>query len=305
MRGGAALADLLQQIANALALGAIYALLAAGYALIFDAVGTLNLAHTAIVVIAALLTWWLTTAASLSLVIAVPAAVIVAGLLGVAVNRLAFAPLRSRRGGQIRPLIAGLAIAAILQGLARGFFGADVQNYPPSAITSSLLRVGAVTIAWVQLLAPVVIVALLALLRRHMRTTRYGLALRATAENPQVARLLGVNVERTINQTFFLAAACGGAAGILYGLSFNSASVTMADPIALRGLAVLVLGGIDSVPGAVVGGFALALIEGLSVSFLAAPYRDLVAFTVLFLVLALRPAGLLGEDFPRGFVWRR
>lgn len=289
--------ELPQQVANAIFQGAIYALFAVGYALIFGVLDVLNLAHAAIFMWGAMVAWWLLAVMHLPLPAALLLAVLFAGLLGVVLDRLAFAPLRrrGRAGSHLSPLISSLAMATILEGLALGFFGADVQTYPPLALTSGVVRLGPIVANWLQLLVLVVAIVLMGLLQWLIRATRYGRAVRAIAENPLAARLLGVNVEVTIAQTFFLASALGGVAGVLYGLSFNSAVFNMGEPIELRGLAIIILGGMGSIPGAVVGGFALALVEVFSVSFLASQYRDAIAFAVLFLVLVLRPNGLFGR----------
>jgi branched-chain amino acid transport system permease protein len=150
-----------------------------------------------------------------------------------------------------------------------------------------------------QLLVLLLAVVLLALLRRLMLTTRYGRAVRAIAENPHSAKLLGLDVERVIDITFFLAAAMGGIAGVLYGLTVQGPAVDLSEPLQLRGLAIILLGGLGSIPGAIIGGFTLALLELLSGGFLAAPYRDGLAFLVLFLVVLLRPTGLLGRHAVR------
>jgi branched-chain amino acid transport system permease protein len=192
-------------------------------------------------------------------------------------------------------LLAGLALAAIGQGLALGFFGPESHTYPADVLPPGDFTAGSVVAGWLQLLAPVAAIVLVLLVRWLLRASRYGLALRAIAENPRAARLLGIDVERLIAQTFFLSSALGGVAGTLFALSVNSAAVGMDQPVELRGLAIIILGGMGSVPGAIVGGFALALIEVFSGPMVGVQYRDAIPFAVLFLVLALRPSGLLGR----------
>lgn len=289
------LKELPQQVANGIFQGAIYALFAVGYALIFGVLDVLNLAHAAIFTWGALMAWWLMAVVLAPLPVALLLAALGAGLLGLVLDRLAFAPLRRRAAPHLSPLISSLAMATILQGLAFGFFGADVHTYPATTLSSGVFTLGSVVIGWVQLLVLIVAVALMLLLRWLIEATRYGRAVRAIAENPRAAQILGINVERAIGQTFFLASALGGVAGVLYGLTFNSAVFSMGEPVELRGLAIIILGGMGSIPGAVIGGFALALVEVFSVSFLASQYRDAIAFAVLFLVLVLRPTGLLGR----------
>ncbi|HEV7214061.1 MAG TPA: branched-chain amino acid ABC transporter permease [Chloroflexota bacterium] len=288
-----------QQIANGVILGAVYALFAVGYAIVFAALDTLNLVHAAIALAAALAAWWLLAVTRLPLLAVLPLAALLAGCLGLAVNRLAFAQLRRRSAVSLRPLIAGLALATVLQGLATGAFGNAVHPYPSTPLLSGVLPSTLGGLGRLQLLVLLLAVVLLALLRRLMLTTRYGRAVRAIAENPHSAKLLGLDVERVIDITFFLAAAMGGIAGVLYGLTVQGPAVDLSEPLQLRGLAIILLGGLGSIPGAIIGGFTLALLELLSGGFLAAPYRDGLAFLVLFLVVLLRPTGLLGRHAVR------
>jgi branched-chain amino acid transport system permease protein len=156
------------------------------------------------------------------------------------------------------------------------------------------------SISQLQLLILAVAIVLMGLLQLIVRRTRLGAAMRAVAENERAARVLGINVERTIILTFALASALGGAAGVLYGLAFNSISPDMGRSIELRGLAVIIVGGMGSIPGAVIGGFLLGLVEVLSVAITGqSSYRDAIAFAALFLILIIRPSGLLGAPAVR------
>lgn len=284
-----------QQIIDGVVLGAVYALFAAGYTLIFAMVDVLNFGHAAIALAGALAAWWLLAGVNAPPVAALPAAALLAGALGWAANRLAFAPLRRRAASRLSLMVAGLAVATILQGLAPGFSGTGTHLLPASGVPSGGLAFASVSLSAQQLLVLLLVVLLLALLCRLMLTTRYGRAVRAIAENPRAAALLGIDVERVIGRTFFLAAALGGVAGVLYGLASGGASLGLSEPLQLRGLAIVVLGGMGSIPGAVIGGFTLALLETLSGGLLAPQYGDLVPFLVLFLALLLRPSGLLGR----------
>lgn len=289
-----------QQVADGIVQGAVYALFAVGYALIFGLLDVLNLAHAAVLLWGALLAWWLLALLHLPLAAVFVLVVLACGSLGLALNRLAFAPLRRQASNSLRPLIAGLALAAILEGLARGAFGSARHAYPPTALVAGSSQLGTVRIDWVQLIVPAVALALLLVLRRLITSTRYGRAIRAIAENPRAAALLGVNVDTTIAWTFFLASALGGAAGVLYGLSTGGAVFSGGEPLQLRGLAIIVLGGMGSISGAVLGGFALGLLEAFSATLLAAQYRDVVPFAVLLLVLLLRPSGIGKRRAARG-----
>jgi branched-chain amino acid transport system permease protein len=196
-------------------------------------------------------------------------------------------------------MITSIAMATIFQALAQGYWGSSDQRFPFGSYPDALYTVGDLYILQLQVIILVVSLALMIGLTLMLRYARLGKAIRAVAENPRTARLLGINVERVISQTFFISSALGGAAGVLYGLLF-SFSPTVGQNLELKGLAVIILGGMGSIVGAVIGGFLLGLIEVLTVSVTdTSSYRDAVAFSLLFLILLARPQGLLGRKRAR------
>jgi branched-chain amino acid transport system permease protein len=289
-----------QQLINGLFLGGVYALFALGYTLIFGILDILNLAHAAIFMLGAFAALVLVTELHVGIGVALLGAMVVCGLLGVLLERIAFAPLRRRPDTHLSGLISSIAVATMFEAVALWRFEARTQRFPVGTFDDQSLQLFGLSVSVLQLLILAVAIALMALLQVIVRRTRFGAAMRAVAENERAARVLGINVERTMVVTFALASALGGAAGVLYGLAFNSISPDMGQSIELRGLAVIIVGGMGSIPGAVIGGFLLGLVEVLSIAITGqSSYRDAIAFAALFLILIFRPSGLLGAPAVR------
>jgi branched-chain amino acid transport system permease protein len=289
----------LQQVINGLFLGSIYALFALGYTLVFGVLDILNLAHQAVFMLCAFLALALVEGLHLHALVAMPLAVLAAGCLGLVLDRLAFRPLRGRAGSNISGLISSLAVATMIEALALAAWGPDVSRFPAGTAPDRQLRLGGAVLSEVQLVIIAISLAMMVGLTLLVRRTRLGRQIRAVAESPRAARVLGVNVDGVIAASFFLSSALGGAAGVLFGLAFNNVAPDMGRSVELKGLAVIILGGMGSMPGAVVAAFALGLAEVFTVAKLGSSYRDVVSFTLLFVILLLRPRGLLGAAATR------
>jgi branched-chain amino acid transport system permease protein len=287
-----------QQALNGVFVGSIYALFAVGYTLVFGVLDILNLAHAAVFTLAAFIALALVDA-HLPLWLALPLAVAAAGLIGIVLERLAFRPLRGRADSNISGLISSLAMATVFEAIALQIFGPDISRFPQGTFPDRMIQIGGATASLLQLCIVGTSVVLMAVLTLLLARTRLGRQIRAVAESPRAARILGVNVDRAIAMAFFLSSALGGAAGVLFGLAFNSISPDVGRSVELKGLAVIILGGMGSVPGAVVAGFALGLIEVFTVAHLGSSFREAVSFAVLFLVLIARPHGLFGRAAAR------
>ncbi len=287
-----------QQILNGLFLGSIYALFALGYTLVFGVLDILNLAHAAVFMLSSFLALVLVTQARLDLPLALPLTMLLAGLLGLLLERVAFRPLRSRTDSNIAGLISSLAMATVFEAVALEVWGPNLQGFPQETLRT---LAGRIPIPWLgasisrlQLTVIAVAMVLVLLLTLLVQRTRLGREVRAVAESPRAARVLGVNVDRAIAASFAISSALGGAAGVLYSLAYNAISPDMGSSVELKGLAVIIVGGMGSMPGAVIAGFALGVTEVFVVAHLGASWRDAVSFAGLFLILALRPRGLLG-----------
>jgi len=284
-----------QQIVNGLFVGSIYALFALGYTLVFGVLDILNLAHAAVFMLAAFVALALVGATHLHILLALPLAVAFAGVLGLVLERVAFRPLRGRSDSNISGLISSLAMATVFEAVALEIWGPNVTRFPfgtiPEGRPISFLGAG---ITRLQLTTLGVALLLFAVLTWLVSASRLGREIRAVAESPRAARILGVDVDRVIAASFFISSALGGAAGVLYALAYNSISPDMGRSVELKGLAVIILGGMGSMTGAVVAGFALGLIEVFVVANVGASWRDAVSFAALFVILVVRPRGLLG-----------
>jgi branched-chain amino acid transport system permease protein len=290
-----------QQVINGLFLGSIYALFALGYTLVFGVLDILNLAHAAVFMLATFVAVAL-VGHGLHILVALPAAVIFAGLVGLVLERVAFRPLRTRTDSNISGLISSLAAATIIEAVALEIWGPNITRFPfgtlPDGPGNQLALFGG-TVSKLQLTIIAVALLLFLVLTWLVKGTRLGREVRAVAESPRAARVLGVDVNRAIAAAFFISSALGGAAGVLYGLAFNSISPDMGRGVELKGLAVIILGGMGSMPGAVLAGFALGLTEVFVVANLGGSWRDAISFAGLFLFLVLRPRGLLGAAATR------
>jgi branched-chain amino acid transport system permease protein len=289
-----------QQIINGLFLGSIYALFALGYTLVFGVLDILNLAHAAVFMLASFLALVLVSDLHLHVLVSLPLTMVLAGLLGLVLERVAFRPLRARTDSNIAGLISSLAMATVFEAVALEVWGPNIQRFPQGTLPADdpasripMPLLGG-SISRLQLTVIAVAVVLFILLTWLVQRTRLGREVRAVAESPRAASILGVNVDKAIAASFFISSALGGAAGVLYSLAYNSISPDMGRSVELKGLAVIIVGGMGSMPGAVIAGFALGLIEVFVVAHVGASYRDAVSFAALFLVLVLRPHGLLG-----------
>jgi branched-chain amino acid transport system permease protein len=291
---------LAQQLVNGLFIGSVYGLFAVGYTLVFGVLDILNLAHAAVFTLGGLIALWLVQAAGVSIWLAFPLATLFAGLLGLLLNQVAFVPLRKRADSQFSGLISSIAMAIVFEAVALGLFGARSVRFPQGTVSVHIWHVAGVTITSLQVGIVLVATLLMLVLTFFIQCTRTGKAIRAVAENERAAMLLGVNVNGIIAFTFFISSALGGAAGILYGLYFDALAPDMGRSIELKGLAVIILGGMGSIPGAILGGLAFGLSEVLTVAISGTSnLRDAVAFTVLFAILLIRPSGLLGRGKTR------
>lgn len=288
-----------QQLINALSLGSVYALFALGFTLVFGVLGVINLSHGAVFMLGAYMALLLVNKLSFPLWLAVAAAMLASGALGLAIDFLVLKPLRARNAPHLIPMIATIGVAILLTSLAQGLFGVETQRFPFGTVSEETYTVGTVSVTALQLgimaTSFLLMLALVAVLKR----TQLGKALRAIAESPRTAYLLGINVEGLFMLVSFCAAALGGAAGVLIGLSFNAISPFMGQPVLPKGIAVIILGGMGDIRGAMIGGLFLGFAEVMSVAYFSSDFRDAISFGLLFLILLVRPSGLFGRVLER------
>jgi len=305
---------LVQQFLNGLAIGSVYSIFALGFTLVFSILRIINFAHGAIFTLGAYLTYALTGSqfgingllanAALPVHLPFPAALVAGSLLaggaGVALERVAFRPLRVRGADPLLTLVSTLGVAVALVNVMQYLFGAEIYSYPANpfgrlpAAANFGSEAAPIPVRTVQVIIFGVSMVVLLLLTYFIHGTRTGKALRAVAEDPVTARLLGINTDRLIVLTFFVSSVLGGLAGSLVGLSVSIAGPYFGIAFGLKGLAVIVLGGLGSIPGTVLGGLLIGLAESFVPSQHVA-YRDAVPFALLFVILLVRPYGLLGQ----------
>ena len=297
-----------QQLLTAIFIGSIYALFAVGYTLVFGILDILNLAHSAVFMFGAAITYSLVVNHGQSFWVACVLGVAACGVMGLVIEHVCLRPLRRRRAPPIAALIStiGLAlilVAAVEQGRPGTFFswlwvdGANSVSFPPGVVPNPTWHVAGLTLEASRIAIIPISIVLMLVLGYVMRYTQVGRGLRAVAENPRAARLMGLNVDRMITLTLVISSALGGVAGILFGVSLGDISPYIGrDYVEVRGLAVIVLGGMGSIPGAVAGGYLLGLIELIAFLALGSNARLGVAFAALFLMLVLRPQGLFGAQ---------
>lgn len=288
-----------QQLINALSLGSVYALFALGFTLVFGVLGVINLSHGAVFMLGAYVALILVTALNLPIWLAALMAMLFCGLLGLTIDFLVLRPLRARSAPHLAPMVATIGVAILLTSVAQGLFGAEVSRFPHATIPEAGMQFGGIYVSAIQVFTFASAALLMLILWLIVKYSRIGYALRAVSENPKTAYLLGIDVEGMFRLVSFSAAALGGAAGVLIGLSFNAISPSMGQPILPKGIAVIILGGMGDMRGAMLGGLFLGFAEVMSVAYLSSDYRDAVAFGLVFLVLLLRPQGLFGTSSER------
>jgi len=314
-----------QQLVNGLTLGAVYAVVALGYTMVYGIIQLINFAHGEVVMIGAMVAFTVINVLAAGgmpplvvVLIGAGCAIPVCMLVGYAMERLAYRPLR--HAPRLAPLITAIGVSIILQHLAMLVWSRNVLAFPQIIPLTTFTFAGA-TVTGVQLTILVLCFAIMAGLALLVYRTRLGTAMRATAQNPQVARLRGVDVNRVIAATFIIGAALGAVAGVMVGTYYGVAQYTMGSVLGLKAFAAAVLGGIGNIPGAMVGGLLLGVVEALGAGYIGdltdlcrwgigpaascadgghfvlfgSNYQDVFAFVVLILVLVFRPSGLLGE----------
>ncbi|HWP19332.1 MAG TPA: branched-chain amino acid ABC transporter permease [Burkholderiaceae bacterium] len=299
----------LQQIINGLVLGSMYALVALGYTMVYGIISLINFAHGEVLMVGAMTSWTVVTFLQevspgmpgwLMMLISLIAAIVVCAVLNYSIEKIAYRPLRS--APRLAPLITAIGMSILLQTLAMIIWKPNPKPYP-LLLPTEVIPVGGAVITVTQLLILVSTAVILMGLLWLVNKTKLGRAMRATAENPRVASLMGVRPDMVISATFVIGASLAAVAGIMWAANYGTVQHTMGFLPGLKAFTAAVFGGIGNLTGAMVGGVLLGLIEAIGSGYLGAltggvlgsHYADIFAFIVLVLVLTLRPSGLLGE----------
>ena len=299
----------IQQVINGLVLGSMYALVALGYTMVYGIIGLINFAHGEVLMVGALTSWTIIglmkdampgTPGYIILFISLVIACIVAATLNYVIEKVAYRPLRN--SPKLAPLITAIGMSILLQTLAMIIWKPNYKAFP-TLLPSTPFDIGGAVITQTQVLILGLTAVALALLMWLVNYTKLGRAMRATAENPRVAALMGVKPDTVISATFLIGAVLAAIAGVMWAANYGTVQHTMGFLPGLKAFTAAVFGGIGNLAGAVVGGVLLGLIEsigagyigGLTGGVLGSHYSDIFAFIVLIIVLTLRPSGLLGE----------
>jgi branched-chain amino acid transport system permease protein len=294
-----------QQLVNGLTLGGVYALIALGYTLVYGVLQLLNFAHGDVYMVGAFIGFFVMTGLGGPEAAIVPVWVMItlmfvaamagAGVLGVLVERFAYRPLRN--SPRIAPLISALGVSLFLQNCVLLLLGSQIRSYGTSTYVnlSGGLSIAGVHIDWIRVLVIVLAVVLMVVLSRLVSRTRFGRAMRAIAFDRDAAIMMGINVDRVVVGTFLVSSALAGAAGVMVGLVFFNVYSYMGFLAGLKGFTAAVVGGIGSVPGAMLGGLLIGLVEAFSAGYLSANFSSVITFLLLILVMLLKPRGLLGR----------
>ena len=281
-----------QQMVNALNLGAMYSLLAIGYTMVYGIIKLINFAHGEIFMCGAFFTWWFMTSFAVPFPIAALMGIMLSTVLGIAVERIAYRPLRN--APRFAVIISVLGMSIFLQNMARIIWGAESQTFEVDFDVAPII-IGNVVIPIKKAFILATSFVLMFFLGLYVKKTYIGKAMRATAADPEAAEMMGININAVIVLTFAIGSAMGAVAGILFAINYNSIDPFMGFNAGLKAFTAAVLGGIGNIYGAMIGGILLGLFEGIGAGYISSMYRDAFAFGVLILVLIFRPEGLLGE----------
>lgn len=283
---------LFQQITNGLTIGMIYALIALGYTMVYGILKIVNFAHGDIYMIGSFLGLFFLKELQVPLFVAFIFSAVVTALLGVMIERTAYRPLR--KADRIVPLISALGVSTFLISVAQLIWGTEMRPFP-TTFGAKTYTVGSVSISEIQILILVLSCLLMVGLHLFVKKTKIGTAMRATSISLTNAALLGINTNRMISLAFAIGSALAACAGIMVGIYYNAVYPTMGYMAGINAFTAAVLGGIGSIPGAMLGGVLLGLVEALAGAYISTQYKSVISFAILIIVLLIRPSGILGK----------
>lgn len=287
-----AIAEVVQQLVNGLALGSVYSLIALGYTMVYGIVRLVNFAHGDIFMLGAYYGFFLITLLKLPFVVALPLAMLLAAVSGMIIERLAYKPLR--KAPRIAALITAIGVSLLLQNLGLIIFKARPRPFP-QVMDVKIWDLGGVIISNMQLVMLGTSLVLMLLLNLIVYRTKIGKAMRAVSHDKDAARLMGIDVDTIISVTFAIGSALAAAAGMLVGFYYNRLMPTMGVMYGLKAFVAAVVGGIGVIPGAMLGGMLMGLSEVMVIAFVSSSLKDAIAFIILIFILLVKPAGLFGK----------
>lgn len=283
----------LQQMVNAISLGSIYALIALGYTMVYGIIKLINFAHGDVYMIGAYIGFFTSTHMKMNFFSSLIISMTLCAVLGVVIERVAYKPLR--QSTRIAALITAIGVSLLLEYVMMFFVGAEVRSYPP-LLSKKIYTIGPIQISMQEIYIIVTAVLLMIILQFIVHKTKTGKAMRAVSTDADAAQLMGIKVDRTISYTFAIGSAFAGAAGVLVGIYYNSIDPLMGIMPGLKAFIAAVFGGIGNIPGAMIGGLSIGLLETLVSGYGNSMYRDAVVFAFLIIILIIKPTGLLGKN---------
>jgi branched-chain amino acid transport system permease protein len=289
---------LAQQIINGFVAGSAYALFALGFTLMFGVLGVVNLTYGFYFSAGAYIALFATLKGA-PLALALPAAAIAAGAIAVVLDSLLLTRLRKASAPELASLMVTLGATLFLYSGMTALFSSDIRRFPIGLIDNAPYRIGGATISATQILVLGAVALLTLGLILLLRATRIGLAMRALAENPDAAELMGIDTQAVMRRVSFICGALGGTAGVLIGLQYNAVTPYMGEAMTLKGFAIVILGGLGDIGGALIAGLLIGLLEALTAGYVSSVYKEAVGFLALVLTLWVRPLGLFGRSRAR------
>lgn len=284
-----------QQMINGISLGSIYALIALGYTMVYGIIKLINFAHCDVYMIGAYVGYFCMTTFKLGFFPSLLIAMAVCTILGMLIEKIAYKPLRNAT--RIAVLITAIGVSLFLEYSTMFFVSPTVRSYPAmTGLLAKSFKIGGLNITAQQVLILVITIVLMILLQFIVKRTKIGKAMRAVSQDEDAAKLMGINVDTTISFTFAIGSALAGAAGVLVGVYYNSINPLMGTLPGLKAFVAAVFGGIGLIPGAMIGGYFIGMIEVFVAGYGNSMYKDAVVFAILILILIIKPSGLLGKN---------
>lgn len=285
--------EFFQQLVNGLSIGSIYALIALGYTMVYGIIKLINFAHGDIYMLGAYVGFISIAQLHLGFFLALLLAMVVCGVLGVIIERIAYKPLRNAT--RIAALITAIGVSYFLEYSTQKIMGPGVKTYP-SVLSNQTFHVFGIQIQMQQIYILAITIILMLALQFIVRKTKIGRSMRAVSVDADAAKLMGINVDATISYTFAIGSALAGAGGVLVGMYYNTINPLMGMVPGIKAFVAAVFGGIGIIPGAMFGGFFIGIVEALVTAYGSSLYKDAVVYAILILILIIKPAGLLGKN---------
>ena len=285
---------LFEQLLNGLTIGSTYALVAIGFSMVFGVLELVNFANGSIYMLGGYITLMVYLAIGGNFWLCFLVSIVVTGLVGFSMDRFCLSRLRNQNAPKLSGLILTMGVATVIDNVILLFFGSETKAYP-NMIDFGRIQIGETVINSSQLVILIVALVLMAILSLITYKTKFGKAMRSTAQNSNAAKLMGVNVNVVIAFTFFIGSMLAAIAGTMVGMYYQSIDINAGFTVGMKTMAAAVLGGVGVLPGAMVGGLLIGVFETLGASYISSGYRDAIAFAILIIVILIKPSGLFGK----------